>query len=564
MPEPSPPSVLDLLRALEPATFQWKRETVRREAALQSAAQPDVQRLAAIEAVLVALVELRAAAAAFPPAVPLSDETQAGLQDLWRQTVRAFEDPADDEAAFLRQAAALSALEAALEQAANLYTQKPLDDVFDAGDIDLDDLRAQLHQVVAETAWDAAETELGVPMPPTIRDAPLDVDTHGDAFGGKGGFAIRYPAWATDAARAGLRRLLEGDWIPKLQARSETRVLGARRPAEEDEVATIRQILFGTNRRLKDGAFTAACASGVDPLTFGQVDVSVPLRRGRGTVPRPPSILGLKLPARARKHIMLTAAATLLSREAFLAAIGAHQQKTAFLFVHGYNTPFEAGLWRTAQLAVDMEIEGPLLHYAWPSAAAPLLYDYDSENVKASQGAFKAFIRTLLDDAGVTALSVVAHSKGNELVLDAFANLADEMRGQRRALHLVLASPDVDEAVAEDRLHRASAFFQSVTLYANPYDRPLVLSGSKAGRARIGGVMEDSHPYIAANVDTIDAADTDSDWFGFNHDAYVDAPILMYDLGALLKRGVRPPDHRSPVIRPQECDRGQYYRVATR
>ena len=33
----------------------------------------------------------------------------------------------------------------------------------------------------------------------------------------------------------------------------------------------------------------------------------------------------------------------------------------------------------------------------------------------------------------------------------------------------------------------------------------------------------------------------DFDIFGFNHDAYIAAPVLMYDLQALFQRDVRPP-----------------------
>jgi hypothetical protein len=44
-------------------------------------------------------------------------------------------------------------------------------------------------------------------------------------------------------------------------------------------------------------------------------------------------------------------------------------------------------------------------------------------------------------------------------------------------------------------------------------------------------MMSDIHPLITADVDSIDAANTDFDCFSFNHDAYVDAPVLMRDIG---------------------------------
>jgi len=321
---------------------------------------------------------------------------------------------------------------------------------------------------------------------------------------------------------------------------------------------------FGTNREVRDGRFTTACAEGEGALQFGTAQVSVPIRRRRGDAPRPWQVLGHGPAAVRGRHMTFTAAPQVVSEEAFLTSLRAVTAPgAAFLFVHGYNTPFETGFWRTAQLAVDLDVEGPVLHYAWPSVGNPIAYGTDGENIKASREPFKAFIRTLLDDAKIPQLNIVVHSKGGELVLEALADLARENPKQRRAEHLVLASPDVDRVVAEGLLKAVPDYCKSVTLYANAHDRPLVLSRGLALRERIGGTLKDRFPFIADGVDTIDAANTSFDWFGLNHDAYVDAPVLMYDLAALLKRGIRPPDLRSPVIRPERCDRGLFYTVVT-
>ncbi len=265
----------------------------------------------------------------------------------------------------------------------------------------------------------------------------------------------------------------------------------------------------------------------------------------------------------ANKHILILEPPSLLEPDAFLATVKVNAVSGGFLFVHGYNTSLEGGLRRTAQLATDLDVKGPVFHYAWPSAANPLRYDYDGESVKVSSEPFKRFVKLLLEECGLEALNVVAHSKGNELVLDAFFDLAQSSNGSRGAQHLILASPDVDRSFGQQRLTSVPSYFASVTLYANKYDRPLLLSAGKAGGPRLGGMMGDRHPFIAKDVDSIDAANTDFGWFGLNHDAYVDAPVLMFDVKALLERGVRPPDIRNPVIRPKTCKRGTYYKVVT-
>ena len=39
----------------------------------------------------------------------------------------------------------------------------------------------------------------------------------------------------------------------------------------------------------------------------------------------------------------------------------------ALLFVHGYNVTFESALYRTAQIAFDLEFDGVPFLFSWPS-----------------------------------------------------------------------------------------------------------------------------------------------------------------------------------------------------
>ncbi|MCW2783273.1 MAG: hypothetical protein JWR35_3722 [Marmoricola sp.] len=506
------------------------------------------------------LVRLRGLAgdlgAIFEPFSP----SVASLIQAWAAARQAF-DSAESTAACLTAVTRVrEALEAVLKE-----SRAPTPDTraFADATLSADDLHSDLADLAGALDWDEVQRELGVELPGSVRNAPFEIATGADAFNGRSGLSVRTTPWAPGAVREGLDRLMDQHLLPAVARKRGGSALGRASEAPVADAHACR-ILFGTNRVVDRGVFTTASAAGPDALTFGEARVSVPNKLRRGSVPRPWRVLGVGLPENADQHIVLLGAPTVLARGDFLRALAANTGAgAAFLFVHGFNTPFEAGFWRTAQLATDLEIEGPVLHYAWPSAGKPSRYDYDADSLDASVTPFKAFVRTLIEDAGLKALNVVAHSKGCQLVLDAFAELAQEAGGERRAAHLVLASPDVAENVAADRLLRVPAYFASVTLYANAHDRPLVVSEGKAKRPRVGGLMRDGAPFIAAGMDSIDAGETDAEWFAFNHDAYVDAPVLMYDLEALLKRGVRPPDMRSPVIRPQTCERGPYFKVVT-
>ena len=432
-------------------------------------------------------------------------------------------------------------------------------------------LTEALKSVLADDDWEEIERQTGAPIPEGIRETPVIITPAGGiGFGGGARIRLTYAPGAPRAVQDAVRSKFFMSWRGAVQAasgRTAFRALEPETPAEVPE-AHICKILFATNRAKLAGdhlAFTSQCSTEADPLSWGAAKVSVPNRRAAGRIQRPWSIAGLSLPANARRHFIL-AGCELLSKDALVDRLRMNDTGTGFLFVHGYNTPFDGGLFRTAQIAADLEIDGQIFHYAWPSAGKPWKYDFDADNILASVSPFKRFIRTLIEEGGITELNVVAHSKGNQLVLNAFADLAKESR-ELSARHLVLASPDVAEAPARGWLKDASNLFQTVTLYANAYDRPLLLSMAKASGPRMGALMPDGHPFIEpalANFDTIDAGDVDFDYFAFNHDAYVDAPILRYDLEALLKRSVRPPNIRSPVIRQATCSRGPYFKVVSK
>lgn len=554
-------TVVAFIRQAVRTLSRWETTAARAEAVLIGRSAPDAVQVERLEALAFALAQTRAAFLRLD-GLALDGRRLEALRQAWRSAAALLSKRGDSFVASQEQVQALEVVRHVLESAAVQVT--PATDIYESGSLSIGGLEGELRSLIAEVDWQEVERAVGAPIPESVRQRPLEIETQDDHFDGQATLAVRYAPWASEPVRNGVQRLLQDDWLPTIRSQQGQGAIGEPQSDRDSPEAHVCRVLFGTNRERSGGGFSNACAEGDEALTLGQALVSVPNRRKRGSVPRPWSVLGVGSALDAAKHILLTAPPTVLSHAQFVAAIKASAGPgSALLFVHGFNTHFEGGLWRTAQLATDLDVEGPVFHYAWPSAGNPLRYDYDAENVKASRTPFKAFVQTILAEGGVTGLSVIAHSKGNELVLDAFNDLAIEAGGQRRAQHLVLASPDVDRAVAKDRLIQTPSFFESVTLYANAFDRPLLLSAGKSSRARIGGMMSDRYPFIMAGVDTIDAANTDFGWFGMNHDAYVDAPILMYDIAALLRKGVRPPNERSPVIQPRDCKRGRYYRVVT-
>ena len=108
-----------------------------------------------------------------------------------------------------------------------------------------------------------------------------------------------------------------------------------------------------------------------------------------------------------------------VDRRTFLGAVAARvagsERKEVFVFIHGFNTTFEDGSLRTAQLAADLRLDGAPIMWSWPSAGGVLSYwrDADQAENPAEASALAAFLRDVVQTTGATRVHLVAHSMGN-------------------------------------------------------------------------------------------------------------------------------------------------------
>ena len=91
-----------------------------------------------------------------------------------------------------------------------------------------------------------------------------------------------------------------------------------------------------------------------------------------------------------------------LTREQLLAQVKARLKDSklfkdqAVVFVHGYNTSFDNGLYRTAQIAYDLDFDGATFLYSWPSGGAVASYTYDRESAQASEPYLREFLEMVV------------------------------------------------------------------------------------------------------------------------------------------------------------------------
>src|SRR5207237_7117372 len=118
--------------------------------------------------------------------------------------------------------------------------------------------------------------------------------------------------------------------------------------------------------------------------------------------------------------------------------------KHLLVFVHGYRVGFEDALKRAAQVAFDLDFDGPSFVFAWPSQAKLLAYDEDLLNAQLSVGQFAAFLGALTASVPSTKVHVVPHSMGNVVMLGALEKLGEDPAKRHGVMgEIIMAHPDI-------------------------------------------------------------------------------------------------------------------------
>jgi esterase/lipase superfamily enzyme len=185
-------------------------------------------------------------------------------------------------------------------------------------------------------------------------------------------------------------------------------------------------------------------------------------------------------------------------------ALARSQRREIFIFIHGYNNDFPTAVERTAQLAVDLEIDGAPVLYSWPSAGSVFGYKADRRQItQATIDDLEHFLHVLTEQTGAERVNIVAHSMGNEFLVRALQEMADDERAVPKPFdQVVFASPDVDAEEFVELMGRVEDLANDMTLYASAKDRALEASRRFNGSGRRAG--DASEPVLLAGLNTVD------------------------------------------------------------
>jgi esterase/lipase superfamily enzyme len=232
----------------------------------------------------------------------------------------------------------------------------------------------------------------------------------------------------------------------------------------------------------------------------------------------------------------------------------------ALVFVHGFNTAFDQALYRTAQLAYDLQFDGGAFLYSWPSAGGVAGYVRDRESATQAEPYLEEFLTLVVEKTGARNVSVIAHSMGNLPLLNVLRDLGPSLPAGVRLNEIILAAPDVDRDVFANLVGAIAGYGRGVTLYCSANDRAMTAARSFAGGVPRAGDVPPDGPVILPGVDTIDVTETGTDLLALNHSLYAERSALLNDIGLLLQTGERPPERRIPILQRMHTARGDFWR----
>jgi esterase/lipase superfamily enzyme len=179
--------------------------------------------------------------------------------------------------------------------------------------------------------------------------------------------------------------------------------------------------------------------------------------------------------------------------------------------------------------------------FTWPSKGNVFAYGYDRESANYSRDTLEKLLRYLIQDPKVKKITILAHSMGNWVTLEALRQMA--IRDGRVAAKIklvLLASPDVDVDVSREQIAAMGPDRPHIALFVSEDDRALAASKEVWGAPRLGAINPDIEPYKSMlereNITVINLTSLPSH-DQFNHGKFAEDPKVVELIGRSLANG---------------------------
>ena len=234
-------------------------------------------------------------------------------------------------------------------------------------------------------------------------------------------------------------------------------------------------------------------------------------------------------------------------------------RKHAYVFIHGYNTTFDAAVSLAAEVWHFLPRMGIPIAYTWPAGQGGLRgYFYDRESGEFTIFHLKEFLRILRSIDEIEQIHLIAHSRGTDVTITALRELWIEMREQ------ALKDPDRPRKFGpghhcrtrsrsrrdpsangggRDRqaVPATSPFICRSQMSAIGFSTWLFVSQRRVGRLGDQELKRNEQMHLRAkmqqNLTMIDAR-IDSQFIGHNY--FYSHPAVLSDVILILRDGLRP------------------------
>jgi esterase/lipase superfamily enzyme len=216
-------------------------------------------------------------------------------------------------------------------------------------------------------------------------------------------------------------------------------------------------------------------------------------------------------------------------------------KRQVLVFVHGFNNRFEDAVFRFAQFIHDSRADVTPVLFTWPSRGSVFAYGYDRESANYSRDALEDLLRWLSKNPQVGEVSVLAHSMGNWVTLEALRQMAiRDGKIAPKIRNVILAAPDVDFDVAREQIRTMGPQKPNFTLLVSANDRALAASQKVWGAPRLGEINPDIEPFkselASERINVIDLT-TFSSADSLNHGTFAENPEIVQLIGRSIDSG---------------------------
>jgi esterase/lipase superfamily enzyme len=215
------------------------------------------------------------------------------------------------------------------------------------------------------------------------------------------------------------------------------------------------------------------------------------------------------------------------------------EEKSALVFIHGYNVKFNDAVVRAAQIGFDLKMSGPTALFSWPSKGTLTDYLADHDSVEYSEDYLAEFLIKMVAQSGSNRIHIIAHSMGNRGLLKCLSVVLQKLKktANLKFGQIFLAAPDIDADLFGQLCAGYKKLGQRTTLYVSSKDKALAASSRFRGKQRVGF----GPPILTFDdIDTIDVSHLDLTFLA--HSYYAEAAEVIYDIFDALKGN--PPEKR--------------------